>query len=64
VRTSELPYWDEDTPHAVVVIGMDDSSIYLLDPAYPDEIPVAVSLGDFSLAWSYFEQAMAVIEKQ
>lgn len=63
VRTSELPYWHEDTPHAVVVIGLDADTIYLLDPAYVVEIPVAVSLGDFSLAWSYSDQAMAVIEK-
>jgi hypothetical protein len=63
VRTSELPYWHEDTPHAVVVIGLDTDTIYLLDPAYAVEVPVAVSLGDFSLAWSYSDQAMAVIEK-
>jgi len=64
VRTSELPYWHEDTPHAVVVIGMDADTIYLLDPAYLEEIPVAVSLGNFALAWSHFDQAMGVIEKR
>ena len=63
VRTAELPYWQEDTPHAVVAIGMDAEAPYLLDPAYPEETPVAVSLGDFMLAWSHFDQAMATIEK-
>ena len=23
LRTSELPYWQEDTPHAVVLVGLD-----------------------------------------
>jgi hypothetical protein len=63
VRTSELPYWHEDTPHAVVAIGMDTEAIHLLDPAYPEETPVAVSIGDFALAWSHFDQAIAIIEK-
>jgi hypothetical protein len=40
VRTSELPYWREDTPRAVVVVGLDDAHAYLLDPAYPDKVPV------------------------
>jgi hypothetical protein len=63
VRTSELPYWQEDTPHAVIVVGMDADNVFLLDPAYQDEIPVTVSLGNFALAWSHSDQAMALIEK-
>ena len=62
VRTSELPYWREDTPHAVVVVGMDETHVYLLDPAHPDKVPVGVSIGDFALAWSHFEQAYALIQ--
>jgi hypothetical protein len=61
VRTSELPYWHEDTAHALVLVGLDDTFAYVLDPAYPSEIPVSVEIGDFALAWSYFEQAYALI---
>jgi hypothetical protein len=62
VRTSELPYYEDDTPHAVVVIGLDANVIYLLDPAYQDEIPINVPVGDFALAWSHFDQAIAIIQ--
>lgn len=62
VRTSELPYWREDTPHAVVVVGLDEAHVYLLDPAYPAETPVAATVGDFVLAWSHFDQAYALIQ--
>jgi ABC-type bacteriocin/lantibiotic exporter with double-glycine peptidase domain len=50
VRTGDLPYWAEDTPHALVVVGMDDDHVYLLDPAYADKAPVIVTVGDFALA--------------
>lgn len=61
LRTSELPYWREDTPHAVVLVGLDPESAFLLDPAYEDETPVSVSLGDFVLAWSHFDMVFALI---
>lgn len=50
VKTGELPYWDEDCDHAVVVAGLDDEVVYLNDPAFPDA-PVQVPRGDFDLAW-------------
>ena len=39
VRTSELPYWSDTTDHAVVVIGLDESAVYLNDPAFPEAPP-------------------------
>ena len=63
LRTSELPYWQEDTPHAVVLVGLDTDSAFLLDPAYEDEVPVSVTLGDFLLAWSHFDMVYALIAK-
>jgi len=63
LRTSELPYWQEDTPHAVVLVGLDSDSVFLLDPAYEDETPVRVTLGDFLLAWSHFDMVYALITK-
>jgi len=53
VNTNELPYWDETTPHAIVVVGMDENWIYLNDPVFATA-PMQVSHGDFDLAW--FEQ--------
>lgn len=33
VRTRELPYWNEDTPHAVVVTGFENDILFVNDPA-------------------------------
>lgn len=63
LRTSELPYWHEDTPHAVVLVDLDLESAWILDPAFEDETPVRVGLGDFLLAWSYFDMMYALITR-
>ncbi len=63
VNTGELPYWNESTGHAVVVVGIDEQSMYLNDPAFADA-PKAVSHGDFVLAWIEFEEYYAVIRRQ
>jgi len=53
--TGELPYWHERTAHAIVVAGLDDRSIYLNDPAFPDA-PLQISHGDFDLAWLEWDE--------
>jgi ABC-type bacteriocin/lantibiotic exporter with double-glycine peptidase domain len=60
VRTGELPYWQIDTPHAVVLAGVEGDSVYLLDPAV-ETVPVTVRSGDLVLAWSYFDYTYAVL---
>jgi ABC-type bacteriocin/lantibiotic exporter with double-glycine peptidase domain len=50
VRTYELPYWVYATDHALVVVGFDDAHIFVNDP-YFDNAPIAVTRGDFELAW-------------
>lgn len=60
VRTGELPYWDVDTAHAVVLVGLSAEQAYLLDPAV-DQVPVTVSPDDLLLAWSYFDYTYAVL---
>ncbi len=60
LQTDELPYWNDDTLHAVLVIGLDDTDIYLNDPAFPNG-PVQVSRGDFDLAWLARDEYYAVI---
>lgn len=60
LRTGELPYWDEDTGHAVVVVGMDETSVYINDPAFT-LAPQTVSHGDFMLAWLEFDYAYVIV---
>jgi ABC-type bacteriocin/lantibiotic exporter with double-glycine peptidase domain len=60
LRAGELPYWTEDSGHAVVVVGMDSDAVYLNDPAF-DQAPQRVSHGDLLLAWLDFEYDYAVI---
>lgn len=50
VRTGELPYWEDDTAHAVLVAGMDQVTILVHDPAF-DQAPIPVPIDDLSLAW-------------
>lgn len=40
LRTGELPYWQIDTPHAVVLVGLEADQVYLFDSAV-DIAPVA-----------------------
>lgn len=60
MRTGELPYWEVDTPHAVIVAGIEGEQAYLFDPAI-DTAPVTVNVGDLMLAWSYFDYTYAVL---
>ncbi len=54
LRTGELPYWQLDTPHAVVLAGLEADQAHIFDPAI-EEAPVSVSQGDLLLAWSHSE---------
>jgi ABC-type bacteriocin/lantibiotic exporter with double-glycine peptidase domain len=49
--TAALPYWSQSCDHAAVVVGVDDSWVYLNDPCF-DSAPQQVSHADFLLAWS------------
>jgi hypothetical protein len=60
VRTGDLPYWQVDTRHAVVLVGLDATNAYLRDPGVEDA-PVAVSIDAFMLAWSYSGYTYAIL---
>lgn len=60
VRTIELPHWDADTDHAVVVVGMNEEEIYVNDPAF-ERAPIAITRGDFDLAWLERDEYYAVL---
>ena len=64
VQTVELPYWDKmEARHAVVVVGLDEENVYLLDPARAPEV-ITVSRGDFALAWEeWMDGRCAVIAR-
>lgn len=64
IQAGELSHWfGHRFQHAVLVIGLDKQSVYLLDPA-TDESISAVSHGDFMLAWDEMDNTMAVITKR
>lgn len=58
VRTAALPYWDEDVPHAVVLVGIEKQTVYLLDPVL-DTGPTAVDADSFLLAWAELDNYCA-----
>ena len=61
VQTSELSYWHRQVAqHVVLIVGMDQTTIYLLDPAYTDTV-IAVAINEFFLAWDEMMLAYAVI---
>ena len=60
VRTTELPYREDITDHAVVVIGFDEHPLYIHDPEF-EESPLTVLKGDFDLAWLERDEMYAVL---
>jgi len=64
VQTSELPHWrGHKSRHALVVVGVDDESVSVLDPgASPDLI--SVPLGDLLLAWDETDATFAVLSRR
>jgi len=63
VSTGQLQtYWQDDVQHAVLVIGYDDTYLYLNDPAFPDA-PKQVPLDEVMLAWLEFDYVYALITR-
>jgi ABC-type bacteriocin/lantibiotic exporter with double-glycine peptidase domain len=60
VMTGDLPYWHDNTSHAVLVVGYDDASIMLNDPAF-EQAPQPVAWADFMLAWSEHDFMCAIV---
>ena len=60
MRTGELPYWTYSTDHALLVVGYDESQMYVNDPYY-SEAPISVPRGDFELAWLEHDYHYALI---
>ncbi len=60
VRTTDMSYWSYETDHAVLVVGFDEQSIYVNDPAFA-KAPLKISASEFELAWLTFNYRYAVI---
>lgn len=62
VHTRELPDWTTRTQHALVVVGMDETDVWVHDPDQQDA-PISIPLGDFDLAWFEMGEMFAVITR-
>jgi len=62
VKTGNLPYWTDNVDHAVVVVGVDETQVYVNDPDR-DDGPISILHGDFELAWLERDYAYAQITK-
>lgn len=65
----ELPHWHKYDftqsmviQHAVVVVGLDSQTIYLMDPAL-DSGPIPTPIGDFMLAWDEMDNYYATLTR-
>ena len=60
IRTSQLSYWHEDTQHALVVCGYDDTHFLVNDPAFSDAHQTVLA-DELMLAWDEFDNAYALL---
>jgi len=58
--TGDLPYWLDNTAHAVVVVGYDEETVFLNDPQF-DDAPKRVRWDNFMLSWSEQDYTYAFI---
>ncbi len=63
IDTIDLPYWNKQSlRHAVVVVGLDDTTVSINDPSFSDA-PKIVERTQFDSAWLRREYIHAVIQK-
>lgn len=60
LATGNLHYWTVETAHAVVVVGVEDNTVIVNDPVFP-ETAQEISKDEFMLAWSDFDYLYALI---
>jgi ABC-type bacteriocin/lantibiotic exporter with double-glycine peptidase domain len=61
VQAGEFPHWQGHvSQHAVVVVGVDEQTVQVLDPAAGASL-IPVPIGDFMLAWSELDHIYALL---
>ncbi len=60
VRTADLSYWQYSTDHALLVVGFDEETIFINDPAF-EAHPLSVPVTEVELAWMEFDYRYGVI---
>jgi ABC-type bacteriocin/lantibiotic exporter with double-glycine peptidase domain len=60
IETAPLPYWSEQTDHAILIVGIDGEAVYVNDPEF-DQVPQRIPRIQFELAWLRFDNLCAVI---
>lgn len=63
VNTGQLRYWHEATAHAVVVIGINESSVIVNDPGMA-QVAIVVPIGEFELAWDEIVNRYGLLRKK
>jgi ABC-type bacteriocin/lantibiotic exporter with double-glycine peptidase domain len=63
VDTGPLDYWQIDCAHVAVVVGINDTSVYLNDPFF-DTAPQQTSLASFLQAWALNAHLTAFLRPQ
>lgn len=63
VNTKHFPHWEIETAHAVVILGMDETTVTLNDPGI-NHGPTSVGLGDFYLAWDEMANLYGLMRKK
>jgi ABC-type bacteriocin/lantibiotic exporter with double-glycine peptidase domain len=61
VQTGDLPYWQENTAHVIVLVGIEGDTVFANDPAFAVS-PQKISIDDFILAWSEIDYRYAAIQ--
>lgn len=60
VWTTMLGYWHVTTSHVAVVVGYDDTSVFLNDPAF-SSAPQQVVWDAFLAAWAEYDETAVII---
>ena len=60
VATGALSYWQTECLHALVVVGIEEQSILVHDPAF-ESAPLTIPRGEFLAAWGELAQLTALI---
>lgn len=60
VWTAMLDYWNVTTSHVVVVVGYDEATVFLNDPAFP-KAPQRVVWDAFWAAWAEYDETAVII---